>query len=101
MYDAKGQDVALTYYFQKAATDTWNVYVTANGTPIAADGAGNPAPSTTINFPANGGTPTAPVGTGDAEHPGLDQRHRRADAGRSPACSSTCRAPRSTARTSA
>ena len=32
VYDAKGQDVALTYYFQKAATDTWNVYVTANGT---------------------------------------------------------------------
>ncbi len=35
VYDAKGQDVALTYYFQKAATDTWNVYVTANGTPIS------------------------------------------------------------------
>jgi flagellar hook protein FlgE len=34
VYDAKGQDVALTYYFQKAATDTWNVYVTANGTPL-------------------------------------------------------------------
>ena len=32
VYDAKGQDVALTYYFQKSATDTWNVYVTANGT---------------------------------------------------------------------
>jgi flagellar hook protein FlgE len=62
VYDAKGQDVALTYYFQKAATDTWNVYVTANGTPIATAG-GNPAASTTITFPANGGTPTAPVGT--------------------------------------
>ena len=35
VYDAKGQDVALTYYFQKAATDQWNVYVTANGTPLA------------------------------------------------------------------
>ena len=23
VYDAKGQDIALTYYFQKAATDTW------------------------------------------------------------------------------
>jgi flagellar hook protein FlgE len=62
VYDAKGQDVALTYYFQKAATDTWNVYVTANGTPVATAG-GNPAPSTTITFPANGGTPTAPAGT--------------------------------------
>ena len=63
VYDDKGQDVALTYYFQKSATDTWNVYATANGTPISTTGAGVPAPSTTINFPANGGTPTAPVGT--------------------------------------
>ena len=63
VYDAKGQDVALTYYFQKSATDTWNVYVTANGTPLATDALGNPAASTTISFPANGGTPTAPVGT--------------------------------------
>jgi flagellar hook protein FlgE len=62
VYDAKGQSVALTYYFQKASTDTWNVYVAANGTPIATAG-GNPAPSTTITFPANGSTPTAPVGT--------------------------------------
>ncbi|MEO6897006.1 MAG: flagellar hook protein FlgE [Caldimonas sp.] len=62
VYDAKGQSVALTYYFQKSATDTWNVYVSANGTPIKTAG-GNPAASTTITFPANGGTPTAPVGT--------------------------------------
>jgi flagellar hook protein FlgE len=63
VYDAKGQDVALTYYFQKAATDTWNVYVTANGTPISVNGSGVPQPSTTINFPSNGGTPTSPTGT--------------------------------------
>jgi flagellar hook protein FlgE len=62
VYDAKGQDVALTYYFQKSATDTWNVYVTANGVPLASDATG-PLPSTTITFPANGGTPTAPAGT--------------------------------------
>ena len=62
VYDAKGQDVALTYYFQKAATDQWNVYVTANGTPLTTAG-GNPAASTTITFPANGSAPTAPVGT--------------------------------------
>jgi flagellar hook protein FlgE len=60
VFDAKGQDVALTYYFQKTATDTWNVYVTANGTSVAVDGAGDPAPLTTINFPSNGGTPTSP-----------------------------------------
>ena len=63
VFDAKGQDVALTYYFQKSATDTWNVYATANGTSVNVDGAGNPLPVTTIAFPANGGTPTAPVGT--------------------------------------
>ena len=62
LFDDKGQDVAVTYYFQKAATDTWNVYVTANGTPLATDVNGAPAASTTINFPPNGGTPVAPVG---------------------------------------
>ncbi len=62
VYDAKGQEVALTYYFQKASTDNWNVYVTANGTPLVDDGTGNPALTTSIAFPANGGTPTAPVG---------------------------------------
>ena len=61
VYDAKGQDVALTYYFQKSGTDTWNVYVAANGVPLATAG-GNPAASTTITFPVNGGAPTAPVG---------------------------------------
>ena len=62
LYDAKGQDVALTYYFQRAGADTWNVYVSANGVPIATAG-GNPAASTQIVFPSNGGRPTAPVGT--------------------------------------
>ena len=63
VFDAKGQDVALTYYFQKSATDTWNVYATANGTSVKVDGAGKPLPVTTITFPANGGKPTAPLGT--------------------------------------
>jgi len=62
VYDAKGQDVALTYYFQKAATDTWNVFVTANGTPLLTAG-GFPAASTQLTFPPNGGKPTSPVGT--------------------------------------
>jgi flagellar hook protein FlgE len=71
VYDAKGQDVAVTFYFQKATpaadgSDTWNVYATANGTPfdtdssgaaIAMDAFGNPtAPFTTapisMNIPA-------------------------------------------------
>ncbi len=57
VYDAKGQDVALTYYFQKSATDTWNVYVTANGEKVPADGSA----LTTLNFPSNGGKPTSPT----------------------------------------
>jgi flagellar hook protein FlgE len=61
VYDAKGQNVALTYYFQKSATDTWNVFVTANGTPINGTALA-PLPSTTISFPANGSAPTAPIG---------------------------------------
>ncbi|MBX3620526.1 MAG: flagellar hook protein FlgE [Rhizobacter sp.] len=62
VYDQRGQDVALTYYFQKAGTDSWNVYVTANGTSVAVDGAGDPAPVTTMTFPTSGGAPTAPTG---------------------------------------
>ena len=70
VYDAKGQDVALTYYFQKAATDTWNVYITANGTPLATAG-GFPAASTQFTFPPNGGKPTAPVGTVSLDIPSV------------------------------
>ena len=70
VFDAKGQDVALTYYFQKSATDTWNVYATANGTSVNVDGAGNPLPVTTINFPPNGGAPTAPLGAVAMNIPG-------------------------------
>jgi flagellar hook protein FlgE len=62
VYDAKGQDVALTYYFQKAGTDTWNVYVTANGSSVAVDGGGDPAPVTQLTFPTDGSAPTLPVG---------------------------------------
>jgi flagellar hook protein FlgE len=61
VYDALGQDVALTYYFQKSATSTWNVFVTANGTPISGTAAA-PVASATLTFPATGGAPTAPVG---------------------------------------
>jgi len=70
VYDVRGEAVTLTYYYQKSAADTWNVYVAANGTPIATAG-GNPAPSTTITFPPNGGTPTAPVGTVSIDIPAV------------------------------
>ena len=63
VFDAKGQEVALTYYFQKSANDTWNVYATANGNTINGT-AGAPLPVTTITFAADGSgpvTPAAPV----------------------------------------
>ncbi len=61
VYDMQGQPVALTYYFQKAAADTWNVYVTANGDTVSGSNA-SPTPITTMSFAANGSAPTAPVG---------------------------------------
>ena len=68
VYDVKGQPITVNYYFQKAATDTWNVYATANGQPIngittpTAELATNMAPIATITFPSNGGNPINPPG---------------------------------------
>jgi len=76
VYDAKGQEVAVTLYFQKNADNddgstTWNVFATANGQPfptdsngddIALDDQGNPtSPYATITFPAEGGAPIDPT----------------------------------------
>ncbi len=64
VFDDKGQELALTFYFQKTADDTWDVYATANGVPVAGTAA---APTPTITgmvFAPNGGSltnPTAPV----------------------------------------
>jgi flagellar hook protein FlgE len=61
VFDAKGQEVALTCYFQKEATDTWRVYATANGTTVAG-APDDPQPVTTITFAADGSAPLAPLG---------------------------------------
>lgn len=61
VYDDLGQDVALTYYFQKSATSVWNVFITVNGAPVNGTVAA-PLPTTTITFPANGGAPVTPAG---------------------------------------
>ena len=61
VYDAKGQEVALSYYFQKSAADTWNVFATANGVTVAG-APGAPTPVTTLQFAADGSRPVAPVG---------------------------------------
>jgi flagellar hook protein FlgE len=55
VYDAKGQDVALTYYFQKSGNDGWNVFVTANGQPVGGDPA---TPVATLAFDPTGSTVT-------------------------------------------
>lgn len=57
VYDTKGQQVALTYYFQKTDTDAWNVYVTANGKTLGGT-EDRPLPITTLNFDENGANPT-------------------------------------------
>ncbi len=61
VYDVKGQPVAMTYYFQKVNTDTWNVYATANGQPIngvTGEVTTSMRPLATINYPNTGGNPT-------------------------------------------
>ncbi len=62
VYDVKGQPVAMTYYFQKTATDQWNVYATANGVPVNGV-AGDPQPITAapIDFLADGSAPVTDV----------------------------------------
>ena len=60
VYDVKGEGVALTYYFQKSATDSWKVFATANGVTVGGTAAA-PTPITTLVFPANGSAPTSPA----------------------------------------
>jgi flagellar hook protein FlgE len=59
VFDDKGQDVALTFYFQKTDTDIWNVFVTANGTPTAGTDA-DPQPMSTLTFASDGSSITDP-----------------------------------------
>ena len=66
VFDVRGQNVALSFYFQKSDTpgptpnsNIWNVFVTANGVPIG----GVPAtPVTSLVYPADGSAPIAPSG---------------------------------------
>jgi flagellar hook protein FlgE len=55
VYDAAGQPVTVSYYFQKTADDTWNVFARANGTTCAGTDA-DPQPVTTLTFSADGST---------------------------------------------
>lgn len=60
IYDSKGQDVALSYYYQKASNNTWNVYVTANGEPVHTDASGNPVKWQTLTFDNTTGKLSSP-----------------------------------------
>lgn len=69
VYDAKGQEVALTLYFQRAndpanpSDDVWNVYAMANDTAFDSTGTTYPpgtnptAPLTVLRFASTGGSP--------------------------------------------
>jgi flagellar hook protein FlgE len=61
MYDAKGQDVAVSYYFQKTGTDTFDVYATANGATVGGS-AGAPAPVASLQFSSDGSSLISPSG---------------------------------------
>jgi flagellar hook protein FlgE len=61
MYDAKGQDVAVSYYFQKTGTDAFDVYATANGTTVGGS-PGSPAPVASLQFSADGSSLISPTG---------------------------------------
>jgi flagellar hook protein FlgE len=60
IYDDKGQDIALTLYFQKAGTDSWNVFATANGVSVGGTNAA-PAALATLTYAANGSSVLTPA----------------------------------------
>ena len=61
MFDAKGQDVAVSYYFQKTGTDTFDVYATANGTPVNGT-VDAPLPITQLQYSSDGSSLVSPAG---------------------------------------
>jgi flagellar hook protein FlgE len=52
-YDARGQAIALTYYFQKSADSQWNVFATANGSSVLGTNA-DPQPIVALEFEPDG-----------------------------------------------
>lgn len=61
VYDAKGQDVALNYYFQKTGNNTWDIYATANGSTVSGTAA-LPTPISNVTFTPDGKAPSSPSG---------------------------------------
>jgi flagellar hook protein FlgE len=61
VYDAKGQDVAVTYYFQHTSANDWSVFAQANGQWLGSGTATTPAPVGTMTFNGTGSALTAPA----------------------------------------
>jgi len=59
IYDNKGQEMALTYYFAKSANDTWDVYATVNGRALD-DSSTTPTLVTALTFDTNTGALVPP-----------------------------------------
>lgn len=70
VYDAQGQNMGLTYYMRKTDAHSWDMYVTANGTPLQVDGNGDPAKVATLTFPSSGGQATNSTGATFEGDPG-------------------------------
>ena len=70
IYDTKGQQVTMSYFFQKSGPDTWNIYAAANGEPVNPDGGGVPQAIVVATFPRDGRAPTSPTGPIKLDVPG-------------------------------
>ena len=70
IFDAKGQQVSMTYFFQKSGPDSWNIYAAANGEPLNPDGGGVPQPIVQATFPRDGRVPITPSGAIKLNIPG-------------------------------
>ncbi len=61
MFDAKGQDVAVSYYFQKTGTDQFDIYATANGATVGGT-TGAPSPIASLKYSTDGSALVSPTG---------------------------------------
>ena len=61
LYDSKGQDVAVTYFFRHsdATASGWDVYAQANGTWLGSGTASAPAPISSLTFDSQTGALTS------------------------------------------
>lgn len=95
LYDTKGQAISLNYYFVKTSADNWDMFATANGTPLLDDG-GSPAQAmrvASMTFPAAGGTATNTGGLTAPGDPGTITTYDAAGAAQSTVANGTFALP--------